>query len=106
MTNLLRDAGRILETATAAGGGEFESESLAILIGQDGAIRLLMDNDWPLASLQAHHGASAAYRVSRTGAQVRVEGKSRGSSCVLESETPAATALRMLSGRPRYLLAA
>lgn len=106
MTDLLRDAERIFETAASADGVELESGNLAILIGQDGAIRMLMGTDWPLDSLQAHHGAGAAYRVSRNGSQVRVEGKSRTSSCVLESEAPGAIAKRMLADRPRYLLAA
>jgi hypothetical protein len=106
VTDLLRNAERIFETAASADGAELESGTLAILIGQDGAIHMLMDTDWPLESLQSHHGATAAYRVSRTGSQVRVEGKSRTSSCVLESEPAASIARRMLMDRPRYLLAA
>jgi hypothetical protein len=106
VTDLLRNAERIFETAASAEGAELESGTLAILIGQDGAIRMVMDTDWSLESLQAHHGASAAYKVTRTAAQVRVEGKSRTNSCVLESEPPAAVAKRMLMDRPRYLLAA
>jgi hypothetical protein len=106
VTDLLRNAERIFETAASAEGAKLESGSIAILIGQDGAIHMLMDTDWPLDSLQSHHGASAAYKVSRTGSQVRVEGKSHTSSCVLESEPAAAVARRMLTDRPRYLLAA
>jgi hypothetical protein len=106
VTDLLKNAERILETAISAEGAEIESGTLAILIGQDGAIRMMMNTDWPLESLQAHHGASAAYRVSRTGSQVRVEGKSRTSSCVLESEPAGAAARQILADRPRYLLAA
>ncbi len=106
VTDLLRNAERIFETAASADGAELESGTLAILIGQDGGIHMLMGNDWPLESLQSHHGASAAYRVSRTGSMVRVEGKSRTSSCVLESEPGAAVAMRMLTNHPRYLLAA
>ena len=106
MTDLLRNAERIFETAASAEGAELESGTLAILIGQDGGIHMLMNTDWPLESLQSHHGASAAYRISRTGSQVRVEGKSRTSSCVLESEPAGAVARRMLMDRPRYLLAA
>jgi hypothetical protein len=77
VTDLLRDAERILETAASTDGVELESGNLAILIGHDGAIRMLRGTDWPLESLQAHHGSSAAYRVTRIGSQVRVEGKNR-----------------------------
>jgi hypothetical protein len=106
VTDLLRDAERILETAASTDGVELESGNLAILIGQDGAIRMLMGTDWPLESLQARHGAGAAYRVSRLGSHVRVEGKSRTGSCVLESEAPGVIAKRILTDRPRYLLGA
>jgi hypothetical protein len=106
VTDLLKNAERILETAVSAEGVELESGTLAILIGQDGGIRMVMNTDWPLESLQAHHGASAAYRISRTGSQVRVEGKSRTSSCVLESEPAGAAARRILADRRHYLLAA
>src|SRR5579859_3024771 len=106
VTDFLINAERILATAASADGSELESGGLSILIGQDGAIHMLMGSDWPLDSLQAHHGASAAYRVSRNGAQVRVEGKSRTGSCLLQSELPSAAARRLLVDRPRYLLAA
>jgi hypothetical protein len=106
MTDLLRNAERIFETATSAAGSELESGDLAILVGQDGGIRMVMGTDWPLDSLQAHHGASAAYKVSRTASQVRVEGKSRTSSCVLESQSASAVARRLLADSPRYLLSA
>ena len=105
MTDFLSNAQSILETATSAGSGDFESGDLSILIGQDGAIHMLASSDWPLASLQAHHGSRAAYRVSRSGDRVRVEGKTRTDSCVLESE-PTLAARVILADRPRYLLAA
>jgi hypothetical protein len=104
MTDFLANAERIFDTAASADGAELESGNLAILIGQDGAIRMLMGSDWPVDRLQSHHGASAAYRVSRRGAQVRVEGKSRTGSCLLQSEPPALVARRLLADRPRYLL--
>jgi hypothetical protein len=106
VTEFLANAERIFETAASANGAELESGDLAILIGQDGAIHMLMGSDWPLGSLQAHHGASAAYRVSRSSAQVRVEGKSRTGSCLLQSELPSAVAKRLLADKPRYFLAA
>ena len=106
MTDFLQNAESIFETAVAADGVELESGSVSILISQEGTIRMVMGSDWPLASLQRHHGSKAAYRVSRSGAMVRVEGKSRSGSCVLQSEPSASVAKRMLADRPRYLLAA
>jgi hypothetical protein len=106
VSDFLTNAERIFETAASANGPELEFGALAILIGQDGAIRMLMNSDWPVDSLQAHHGASAAYRVSRSGGQVRVEGKSQTGSCLLQSEPVSSVAKRFLADRPRYLLAA
>jgi len=104
VTDLFRNAESILATATSQEGSGLESGSLAILVAEDGAIRMLMGTDWPLASLQEHYCATA-YLVSRSAGQVRVEGKSRTGSCVLESMSPAGVAKRMLENRPRYLLA-
>ena len=96
VTGFLENAERIFETAASAQ-GELECSDLAIVIGQDGNIRMLMGSDWPLDSLQAHHGAMAAYRVSRSGSQVRVEGKSPTGSCVLQSEPVSSVARRLLA---------
>ena len=104
MRDFLDNAGRIFETASATGGAGLPSGSVSILIGPDGAVRMILDSDWPLASLEAHHGARAAYRVSRTATQLRVEGKSRDASCLLESEPAPAIARRLLADRPRYVL--
>jgi hypothetical protein len=104
VTDFLENAGRIFETASStAAGSELESGNLSIVIAQDGAIRLMMGSDWPLESLQAHHGAKAAYRVTRSGSQVRVDGRSRTGSCRLQSEPPALVARRLLAEPwPRY----
>ena len=96
VTGFLENAERIFETAASAQ-SDPKSSDLAIVIGQDGAIRMLMGSDWPLDSLRAHHGAMAAYRVSRSGSQVRVEGKSGTASCVLQSEPVSSVARRLLA---------
>jgi len=106
VTDFVENARRIFETATCAEGAELESGELSILIGADGAIRMLMGSDWPLDSLESHYGARAAYRVSRHDNQVRVEGKSRNASCLLRSESVSSVARRLLADRPRYMLAA
>ena len=96
MTDFLKNAERILDTAASAY-GQPESGDVAIMIGPDGAIRMLMGSDWSLAALQAHHGAQAAYRVTRNASEVRVEGKSRTGSCLLQSEPPHSVARRLLA---------
>jgi hypothetical protein len=85
----LANAGRLLETAKAALQAQGGSEVLAILIGRDGAIRAVSAPDWPLDSLAREHGARMAYRVSRTGRKVRVEGRHGSQRCLLEAEIPA-----------------
>jgi hypothetical protein len=96
VTDFLKTAERIFDTAALAY-GQTESSDFAIVIGQDGAIRILMGSDWPIASLQSHHGARAAYRVSHNGSEVRVEGKSRTGSCLLQSEPVSSVARRLLA---------
>ena len=58
---------------------------MTILISPEGGIRMVADSDWPLESLQAHHGASMAYRVSQQKYRVRIEGKSGSRTCMFES---------------------
>ncbi|MGH9660746.1 MAG: hypothetical protein ACRD96_19510 [Bryobacteraceae bacterium] len=76
---------------------------VSILIDAGGAIRIVSDSDSPLAALEAQYGARMAYRVHPAGGGVRVEGRSLGTQCWLESGAPAAR--RLLADRPRYLLA-
>ena len=97
VTDFFENAERIFETAASATGAGTESGNLAIVVGDDGAIRMLMGSDWPLDSLRAHLGARAAYRVSRSGSQVRVEGKSRTGACLLQSEPVSSVARRLLA---------
>lgn len=75
---------------------------MTILIGEDGAIRMCTDSDWPLDSLALHHGARAAYRVTGGKGKVRVEGREGSQRCVLES-VPQAEVARRLLGTPTFL---
>jgi len=75
-----------------------ELSTMTILIGQEGSIRLIAESDWPLDSLQAHHGAQMVYRVGQRQETVRLEGREGGRTCLLESEK--------LNGETRRLLAA
>jgi len=93
----LDDAAAILEAAEAAAESSNPS-NVTILISPQGDIHMVSDSDWPLASLEAHHGARTAYRVSQTGGHVTVEGRSGSHRCRLESEHPQAVARRLLAG--------
>lgn len=91
------DAAGILEAAIAT--TDAEATAFTILIGEAG-IRMVADSDWPLPSLQALHGATAAYRVRRAADQVRVEGRAGGRTCLFEAAKPGGAARLLLGSRP------
>jgi hypothetical protein len=94
----LEDAGAILEAARCATGATSDPANLTIMMGLEGGIHMLTDSDWPLASLEAHYGASAIYRVHHEQGRVVVEGRHGVSRCRLESEHPQTVARRLLAG--------
>ncbi len=103
MSQLFENAQRIFETAGSvaeAGAGS----DYAILIGYDGAIQMVAGCDWALDALRAERGARSAYRVTDVNGQVRVEGRSRAETCVLEAQSARAAARGLLADRPRYSL--
>jgi hypothetical protein len=84
-------AQRAQELLEAAVAGPAVSE-MTVLIGDDGAIQLCADSDWPLDSLARERGARSAYRVRSHQDGVRVEGREEGReglrTCILESRRP------------------
>ncbi len=97
MGAFLDDAAAILEAAEAAAESA-NPGNVTILISPQGGIHMLSNSDWPLASLEAHHGSRTAYRVSQTGGHVTVEGRCGNQRCRLETEHPQAVARRLLAG--------
>jgi hypothetical protein len=93
VSRFLDDAMNLMEAAELAG----STSDLTILISQQGGIHMIADSDWPLDSLQFHHGARTAYRVSEQYSKVRVEGREAGRTCVLETESCARAARILLS---------
>jgi hypothetical protein len=91
----LDDAAGIFDVAQSAADSGAGS-GITILVGVEGGIRMLADSDWPLASLAAHHGASAVYRVQNTQGTVTIDGRSGGHTCHLAGDQPAAVARRLL----------
>jgi hypothetical protein len=98
----LEDAGAILEAAQCATEATSDPANFTILMGPEGGIHMLTDSDWPLASLEAHHGARTIYRVNHARGRVVVEGRCGVHRCRLESEHPQAVARRLLAG-PRLI---
>lgn len=88
MTSFTHRAQQLLDTALAGPAGS----EITVLVGEDGAVRLCVDSDWPLDSLMRERGARAAYRVRSFGGTVRVEGREGFRTCVLESSRPGETA--------------
>jgi len=96
----LQHAEEIFATARQAGQDDCE---VAILIQRDGGILMVPVSGWELEPLRMHHGASAAYRVSRNGSRVRVEARSAGETCMLQSESPARAVRACMHDFPQYL---
>lgn len=98
MSRFLENAAKLLDAAECAVQGGSAPSHLTILLGCEGGIRMIADSDWPLDSLQAHHGASMAFRVTQQNRNIRLEGCEGLRTCVFESPRPA-DAARLILGR-------
>jgi len=100
------NAARIFEAAETIGDAGVASD-LAILISENDGIRMISQAEhshWPLATLRVEYGASMAYRVTRRGGDVHLEGCADQRSCRLEA--PAAPSMKALLGFvPQYTFA-
>ena len=96
MSRFVENAVNLLDAAESALRAGFAPSDMSILISPEGGIRMVADSDWPLESLQAHHGARMAYRVSQQDQKVRVEGKAGSRTCTFE--TSASDQARRLLG--------
>ena len=103
VSQFLDQAEDLFATAQAAAG---EDCNWSLVVGGNGSIQVLDSAAWSLDRLREHLGARAIYRVNRTGGRVRLEGSSRGQSCLLQAETPAAWASQALRDAPRYRIEA
>ena len=100
MSRFVDNAVEIFNAAeNAVQSGQAPSD-MTILITQEGGIHMLADSDWPLDSLQLHHGAKMAYRVSQSASAVRVEGRAGARTCLFESAKPERVARLMLNSSP------
>ena len=102
MSRFLDNAARILEAAESAVQSGHTPTEMTIFITAEGGIRMLADSDWPLESLQSHHGAKMAYRVSQNESVVRVEGRADSRTCLFETQKPERAARLLLNSSPSY----
>jgi hypothetical protein len=102
VSRFLDNAAQILDAAESAVQSGHTPSDMTILITAGGAIRMVADSDWPLASLQSHHGAKMAYRVSQSASLVRVEGRTDSRTCLLETVKPERAARFLLNTCPSY----
>jgi hypothetical protein len=103
VSRFVDNAVEILAAAESAVQSGHTPSDMTILITPEGGIRMIADSDWPLDSLQMHHGAKAAYRVSQSAAHVRVEGRAGSRTCLFETAKPE-WAARLLRQRAPLLL--
>jgi hypothetical protein len=99
------NATQILEAAVASGSVGFPTDSMTVLIGSEGGIHILANNDWPLGRIAEERGAQRAYRVTRANGRVSVNGMDGTSTCRLETESADSKLKQLLRDQPRYLLA-
>ena len=98
MSRFLEHAANLLEAAESAVQSGNTPSHMTILVGCEGGIRMIADSDWPLDSLQHHHGATMAYRVSQECEKVRVEGREGLRTCLFETPNPTRAAKLILGG--------
>lgn len=94
----LENAAKLLDAAQCAVQSGNTPSHLTILLGCEGGIRMIADSDWPLDSLQAHHGSSMAYRVTEANEKIRVEGREGQRTCMVETRSPLRAARLILGG--------
>ena len=102
MSRFLDNAAQILEAAESAAQSGHAPSDMTILITAEGGIHMVADSDWPLDSLQSHHGAKMAYRVSQSASVVRVEGRADSRTCLFETAKPERAARLLLNSSPSY----
>ena len=102
MSRFIENAVAILDAAENSANSGYPPSEMSVLITAEGGIRLIVDSDWPLDSLAAHHGARMAYRVSQQHEAVRVEGRAGSRTCLFETEKPVQAARRLLANCPFY----
>lgn len=106
MDTFFENARRIFEVATseASDSGRDRHDEFAVLVRPDGGLHILMENTPALDSAALAVGARTAYRVSRSGGAVRVEGREDGRRCLLQNQEPKRAWEDLLRDVPAYTI--
>ena len=83
MSRFWDDARQVFETACNAPRDGL-SPDLAVIVGDGGAIRIVLAEGWSPEGLLSEYGG-AAYRVKQSGPQVALDGCGVGLSCKLRA---------------------
>ena len=102
MERFTDNAANIFEAAETAMRAGHQLSTMTIVIEREGSIRLIAESDWPLDTLQAHHGAQMVYRVRQQDETLRLEGRAGSRTCVFESEKLNGAARRLLAINVSY----
>jgi hypothetical protein len=102
VSRFVENAAKIFEAAESASRSGHTLSDMTILINSGGGIRMVVDSDWSLESLQSHHGAQMVFRVSQQETSVRVEGRAGWQTCLLKTAKPDRVARLLLGPRPYY----
>jgi hypothetical protein len=83
MESLLENAQRIFEVAKCA--ASEERQDFALLIKTDGGLHFVMESPFSIEGAAIHAGALTAYRITRDGDTVRVQGQRACEECLLQA---------------------
>lgn len=99
MDTFLENARRIFEVAQADVSSA--ASQFAILVRDDGGLHFIMESPVSIEGASAWSGARTAYRVTRSAAGTRVEGRNGGKDCVIEEHRSFRNLLR---DQPLYVI--
>lgn len=102
--DFLENARNIFEAAQNVFDSTGSVDAMSILISPDGGIHMVAGSEWSLQSLEAHHGARMAYRVSQRDGRVQLEGRAGVRTCLFEAGKPNGAARLLLANTPAYSL--
>ena len=98
------NAQKLLHAAVDAATAGGHTESMTVVVGIEGGIHLLSNNDWPLDRVAADRGAAMVYRVTNARGSIDVVGQNGPDRCHLTTQAPAKLFESILRDHPRYLI--
>lgn len=96
------NAQKLLHAAVDAAIAGGHTESMTVVVGVEGGIHLLANNDWSLDRLAAERGATMVYRVTNAHGSIDVVGQNGADRCHLTTQAPAKLFESILRDEPRY----